>query len=664
MRTDRGQANAGPGPPIALAYHGVADVPLSEDIHRLFVSAALLRSHVARLRRWGYELVPFSRWAQLVVAGHGHGSAALTFDDGFADNLHTLAPLLRELGVPATVFVVSGRLGERHWAHPSARLLTAREVRELHAAGVEIGAHTRTHPDLSQMSHAAAREELESSRQELEELLAAPVTTAAYPFGHASAETIRAARDAGFAAACRALGSGRVDDPHDLPRQDVGNRATQLGLWLKRDGRYAPLMRRKSVRAVRRLRLAALGAPLRPQRHLSRQRPRDGPRLAFVYHRLAPECLGGAERYYWTLCRTLATDGEVTYLTRRFWSGPSRVERAGVHVVAVSRAHARADQARGRFSDKLEFAGGLLLHLARHGGDYDVVHVCCFPHVGVLAARVGLLGHRNARLVVDWHEVLPRESWRRRLGIVGELGWIGQAAAIRVGDAAVTFSRLHARRLEAHGCRAPVRVVPEFHPDGDRVRSDASRERDPLILFAGRLVPEKRPELIPGVVAALRQRDPLWRAVIFGAGPSEACVRAAIERHRLEAAVELAGYAPWEQVARAMERASALVLPTVREGFGLAVLEAAGHGLPCVLVRGPDNAAVELVVHRRNGLVVEDASYQAIADAVLDLVADPGIHRSTRAWYARASLRFNPAETAAALRSLHRQLGATRRWGA
>jgi glycosyltransferase involved in cell wall biosynthesis len=295
----------------------------------------------------------------------------------------------------------------------------------------------------------------------------------------------------------------------------------------------------------------------------------------------------------------------------------------------------------------------------RHGADYDVVHVCCFPHVGVIAARAGLLRHRDVRLVVDWHEVLTRDSWRRRLGVVGELGLIGQAAAIRVGDAAVTFSRLHARRLEAHGCRAPIRVVPEFHPNGDDVRSGASLAREPLIVFAGRLVPEKRPELIPGVVAALRQRDPSWRAVMFGAGPSEASVRAAIERHRLEDAVELAGYTPWEQVGRSMERASALVLPTVREGFGLAVLEAAGHGLPSVLVSEPDNAAVELVEDGRNGLVVGDASYEALADAVLALVANTGIHHSTRAWYAEASRRLNPRATAAALRSLHRELGPT-----
>jgi glycosyltransferase involved in cell wall biosynthesis len=278
----------------------------------------------------------------------------------------------------------------------------------------------------------------------------------------------------------------------------------------------------------------------------------------------------------------------------------------------------------------------------------------------VIAARAGLLPYPKVRLVVDWHEVLPRESWRRRLGLLGELGWISQSAAIRLGDAAVTFSRLHARRLRDEGCQKPIHIVPEFHPDADILPSGADPAREPLILFAGRLVAEKRPELIPGVLAVLRRRDRSWRAVIFGTGPCEASIRAAVGQHRLESSVELAGFVPWHEVRRAMERATALVLPTAREGFGLTVLEAAAHGLPSVLVAGPDNAAVELVENGRNGLVVDRAAPEVLADAVLELAACPDVHRSTRAWYDEASGRLNPHETVAALRALHRAIGATR----
>lgn len=380
-------------------------------------------------------------------------------------------------------------------------------------------------------------------------------------------------------------------------------------------------------------------------------------RLALAYHRVAPEHLGGAERYYATLCRTLARDDRVTYLTRRAWDGPRAVVREGVELRGIG-----AGEGRGRLLPKLRFAAGLTAHLLRHGRDYDAVHVCCFPHAAVVAAWVGLLPHRRTLLVVDWHEVLPRVTWHERFGpVVGTAGWIAQAAALRLGDAAVTFSEMHARRLREEGCRAPVHLVPEFHPEPQPAAGDPAADRELLVIYAGRLAPEKRAHLLAPVVAELRRRDPAWRGIVFGTGPEEARLRDALEREGVADAVELAGFAAWEEVAAAFARGRVLVLPTMREGFGLAVLEAAAQGLPSVLVRERDNAAVELIAEGRNGRVVEHADAGAIAAAVLSLAGDPGIHRSTRAWYEEASRRFDVEVTIAELRALYADLRSARR---
>jgi peptidoglycan/xylan/chitin deacetylase (PgdA/CDA1 family) len=240
-------------PPLALAYHAVGDVPLRDDPHGLFVRVEDLQRHIAKLREWGYRLVSFGELARLAAVGQAGGSAALTFDDGFADNYETLAPLLAHLDAPATVFVVSGWLGKPHRSAPWTRVVSADELRALRGAGIEIGAHSVTHPDLSALTYEEARSELEQSKVDLERELNAPVEVAAYPYGRASAETVRAARDAGFRAACAATALGSWDTPHQLPRQDMTNRCTLIGLRLKRDDRYEPLMRLAPARAARRL---------------------------------------------------------------------------------------------------------------------------------------------------------------------------------------------------------------------------------------------------------------------------------------------------------------------------------------------------------------------------------------------------------------------------
>jgi peptidoglycan/xylan/chitin deacetylase (PgdA/CDA1 family) len=256
--------------PLALAYHGVARVPLRSDPYGLFVAPEALRRQVALLRRRGYRLVTFSELVARTSAGDGAGLASLTFDDGFADNDTVLAPLLAELQAPATVFAVAGWLGGEHPDVPGTAIIDGEGLRRLHRAGVEVGGHTWMHTDLTTLDAAGARAELERGRIELEGLLDAPVTVAAYPYGRATEETIRACAEAGFVAACRtgAQGTGR---PLDFPREDMVNGSSQLGLRLKMRGAYQPLMRHGTARALRRShRILVHGGHV-----LERSRPRE-----------------------------------------------------------------------------------------------------------------------------------------------------------------------------------------------------------------------------------------------------------------------------------------------------------------------------------------------------------------------------------------------------
>ena len=238
-------------PPLVLAYHGVDAVPLRLDPAGLFVSPIALTRHIAMLRRWGYRFATFGELASRASTGDAHGQVALTFDDGFADNLHTLVPLLRREGVPATTFVVASWDGIPHPDAPFARALTHDEVRQLATAGVEIGSHSMAHRDLSALDYATTLEDLSQSRTVLEAILDRTVDLFAYPFGRVGPETAQACRAAGFRAACRTQDEGSWDDPWNLPRQDVHNATTRFDLWLKHRGWYEPLMARVVGRAVR-----------------------------------------------------------------------------------------------------------------------------------------------------------------------------------------------------------------------------------------------------------------------------------------------------------------------------------------------------------------------------------------------------------------------------
>jgi glycosyltransferase involved in cell wall biosynthesis len=367
-------------------------------------------------------------------------------------------------------------------------------------------------------------------------------------------------------------------------------------------------------------------------------------RICLVYDCLFPHTVGGAERWYRNLAERMAADGhEVTYLTLRQWA-PG--EDPGVHGVDVRVVGPRMELYDGsghrRILPPLVFGAGVLAHLVRHAGHYDVVHTASFPYFSLLAAAI-VRPLRRFRLVVDWHEVWTREYWREYLGRVGgDIGWLVQRLCAAVPQMAFCFSDLHARRLREEGLRGTVTKLPgEYEGPTEIVPGEHVQ---PLVLFAGRHIPEKRVPAIAPAIRRARERIPGLRGLILGDGPERRRVLDQVHELALEGVVEVPGFVGTEVVEDAMLSALCLLLPSRREGYGLVVLEAAARGTPSIVVAAPDNAAVELIAEGENGFIAPSASPEDLAAAIAAVQAGGQLLReSTRRWFAanadRLSLR-------------------------
>ena len=302
---------------IILLYHRVSE--LQPDPQLLCVSRSHFAEHLDIIRKLGRP-TKLGSLDEVLQRGNRRPAVAVTFDDGYADNLHNAKPLLERYDVPATVFVASGPVTSReefwwdtldnillqpgnlprmldvdvngrtyrwdlgplsrydeasHRQHhgwnvlrkddPSPRhhiyrtlqavfltlgnsdrrdllsklsrwsginqiarsthlSLTEAEVVRLADGGlVEVGAHTVSHPALSRLSESEQAAEISESKADLEEILSAPVTSFAYPYGgrtHYTGDTVAAVRNTGFKRACSNF-SGFVrigSDPWQLPR--------------------------------------------------------------------------------------------------------------------------------------------------------------------------------------------------------------------------------------------------------------------------------------------------------------------------------------------------------------------------------------------------------------------------------------------------------------
>ncbi|MGY1814256.1 polysaccharide deacetylase family protein [Blastococcus sp. SYSU D00820] len=231
-----------PLPPV-LMYHSIS--PSEEpDPHALRVHPDRLDRHLRLLRRLGLRGVGLTELVRAHERGEAAGLVGLTFDDGYTDFLDHAVPVLDRHGMTGTVYVVAGRMGgANEWdTGPRFPIMTADQVREVAAAGLEVGSHTMTHSRLAGADRAELAREVGDSRRVLEDVLQAEVPGFCYPYGSYDAAAADAVRAAGYDNAC-VTGDYQPGDRVTLPRCYVSPRDTRAHI-VARLTRHALRLRR------------------------------------------------------------------------------------------------------------------------------------------------------------------------------------------------------------------------------------------------------------------------------------------------------------------------------------------------------------------------------------------------------------------------------------
>jgi peptidoglycan/xylan/chitin deacetylase (PgdA/CDA1 family) len=227
-------------PAVAVAFHRVEENPEDD----LSVSPQTFR---ALCRHWKQyyeitslgELVRFAEERPTERKDETTPKLAITFDDGYRDNAEIAAPILAELGLPATFFVTTGFVGTGkvfEWdrrkharKHPN---MSWAEVEKLERKGFTVGAHTHNHPRLSQVVADEAEIEIRRAMEILRTRVTRPAPDFAYPFGgpeDCDAKTRNILKHLGFRS-CFSCHGGlieRGDDPFELKRVPISPRFHQ-----------------------------------------------------------------------------------------------------------------------------------------------------------------------------------------------------------------------------------------------------------------------------------------------------------------------------------------------------------------------------------------------------------------------------------------------------
>ncbi|HWQ91452.1 MAG TPA: polysaccharide deacetylase family protein [Clostridia bacterium] len=187
-----------------LMYHKLGPRPRGVRQKGLYVSTELFSRQMAELRAAGFAPLPLS---DLAMAKRNPHPIVITFDDGCENVLRHGTACLRDNGFYALQFLVAHRLGQTNdWdaaaGEVAERLMNPSQVREWLAAGNEIGSHTLTHPWLTRLSLAQAREEIVASKRSLEDTFGMPIRHFCYPYGNMNQAVRDLVAEAGYTTAC------------------------------------------------------------------------------------------------------------------------------------------------------------------------------------------------------------------------------------------------------------------------------------------------------------------------------------------------------------------------------------------------------------------------------------------------------------------------------
>lgn len=243
--SNRLAAAAGRAPLAVLFYHRVAD-----DWANAWTCPFDLFARQMRWMKRRFDMISLAELQARMRSGVNRRPAvSITFDDGYAENCDQALPLLIEERIPCTYFVTTRHVFEGvPFPHDVANgdkfaPNTVEQLRRMAAAGIEIGAHTRTHADLGRIADEdRLYDEIATAGQELASAIERPVRYFAFPFGlHANlnSRAFRIAREAGYAGVCSAYGAYNFPggDAFHIQRIHGDDDMLRLKNWLSVDPR-------------------------------------------------------------------------------------------------------------------------------------------------------------------------------------------------------------------------------------------------------------------------------------------------------------------------------------------------------------------------------------------------------------------------------------------
>jgi L-malate glycosyltransferase len=331
-------------------------------------------------------------------------------------------------------------------------------------------------------------------------------------------------------------------------------------------------------------------------------------KIAYIYDALYPWVKGGAEKRMYELARRMAQQGhEVHCYSWGWWwvdEGKKDIIYEGIHLHGVGKPKPLYTNNRRSIKEALLFAFELLPSLWKD--NFDVIDCQGFPFFSCFPSKFHSMAGKST-LIITLLEVWG-DYWYTYLGHLGFFGRILEKIVLHLSNNMISISEKTKKDLlKIRKIGGTVVIPPGI--DYNEINKVPPRGEEWDIIFAGRLIKEKRVDLLIRSLSIAKENNPHISCLIVGEGPEIGYLKILANELNLlpnlqfmeflEDVPDLFGY---------MKSAKVFVLPSEREGFGMVVIEANACGIPVVVVEGSMNASVDLIKDGFNGFIAQPSA--------------------------------------------------------
>jgi glycosyltransferase involved in cell wall biosynthesis len=315
-------------------------------------------------------------------------------------------------------------------------------------------------------------------------------------------------------------------------------------------------------------------------------------KIAFVYDVVYPYVKGGVEKRIHELAIRLSARGhDVHVIGMKYWEGPDSIRMDGVTLHGICLPQPLYTDGRRTIREAIYFSIRLIPFLARE--KFDIIDCQQFPYFPCFPVKIASMMNKKP-LVITWHEVWG-DYWYEYLGWKGIFGKMTERLVAGLTPNAIAVSGTTAKKLRHLEVCDEIRSIPNGI-DASHLRSIPPSTESSDIIFVGRLIKEKHVDVLVRAFAKLLPESLDRTLLILGDGPEREAIRSLIRDLAIEDRVLLKPFLDsHDEVIGLMKSSHVCVIPSTREGFGIAALEALACGLPVVTVAHPDNAITELI---------------------------------------------------------------------